>query len=92
MPVEINNKHDQNKIRLIAENKLWLQELGLAGKDGTILDKSQDKYRQINKYIEIVDNLIKDFPQDKMITIADMGSGKGYLTFALYDHLVNNKK
>ena len=92
VPVEINNRHDQNKIRLIAENKLWLQELGLAGKDGTILDKSQDKYRQINKYIEIVDNLIKDFPQDKMITIADMGSGKGYLTFALYDHLVNNKK
>ena len=90
--VSIEATHDQEKERWIAQDKIWLQELGLAGKDGKIFDKSQDKYRQINKYIEIVDHLIRDFPTDKMITIADMGSGKGYLTFALYDHLVNNKK
>lgn len=66
--------------------------IGFGGERWKIFDKSQDKYRQINKYIEIVDHLIRDFPTDKMITIADMGSGKGYLTFALYDHLVNNKK
>jgi len=88
----IDTAHDHQKVRMIAEKQTWLQALGLAGKDGKILDKSQDKYRQINKYIEIVDHLIKDFPADQIITIADMGSGKGYLTFALYDHLVNNKK
>jgi len=88
----IETTHDHEKERWISPDKIWLQELGLAGKDGKILDKSQDKYRQINKYIEIVDHLIRDFPLDKMITIADMGSGKGYLTFALYDHLVNTKK
>lgn len=90
--VVLDATHDHQKSRLIAEKQTWLQALGLAGKDGKILDKSQDKYRQINKYIEIVDHLIKDFPLDQIITIADMGSGKGYLTFALYDHLVNNKK
>lgn len=88
----IDVAHDHQKARLIPEKQTWLQALGLAGKDGKILDKSQDKYRQINKYIEILDHLIKDFPNDQIITIADMGSGKGYLTFALYDHLVNNKK
>lgn len=88
----IDTAHDHQKVRMIAEKQTWLQALGLAGKDGKILDKSQDKYRQINKYIEIVDHLIKDFPADQIITIADMGSGKGYLTFALYDHLINNKK
>jgi Methyltransferase domain len=90
--INIETTHDHEKERWISSDKIWLQELGLAGKDGRILDKSQDKYRQINKYIEIVDHLIRDFPIDKMITIADMGSGKGYLTFALYDHLVNTKK
>lgn len=88
----IDTQHDHQKSRLIPEKQTWLQALGLAGKDGKILDKSQDKYRQINKYIEIIDHLIKDFPSDQIISIADMGSGKGYLTFALYDHLANNKK
>ncbi len=88
----INTAHDHQKSRPIPENQTWLQVLGLADKEGKIFDKSQDKFRQINKYIEITDHLIKDFPQDQIITIVDMGSGKGYLTFALYDHLVNNKK
>lgn len=90
--VVLTTTHDHQKSRMVDATQTWLQSLGLAGKDGKILDKSQDKYRQINKYIEILDHLIKDFPTDQMITIADMGSGKGYLTFALYDHLVNTKK
>lgn len=88
----ISTEHDHQKTRAIPSKQSWLQILGLAGIDGKILDKSQDKYRQINKFIELIDHLIKDYPQDQIITISDLACGKGYLTFALYDHLVNNKK
>ncbi len=88
----INTNHDHQKSRMIPEKTTWLQDLGLAGKDGKILDKSQDKYRQINKFIEIIDHLLKDFNGEQMINIADMGCGKGYLTFALYEFLTHTKK
>lgn len=88
----INTDHDHQKSRMIPEKTTWLQDLGLAGKDGKIFDKSQDKYRQINKFIEIIDHLLKDFNGEQMINIADMGCGKGYLTFALYEFLTHTKK
>lgn len=89
--ISLDVSHDHKKTRYIPENAPYLQMLGLAGKDGKIYDKSQDKYRQINKYIEILGHLIKDLPTSKPITIADMGSGKGYLTFALYDYLTHTR-
>ena len=89
--IVLEASHDHKKTRYIPENAPYLQMLGLAGKDGKIYDKSQDKYRQINKYIEILDHLIKDLPTSKPISIADMGSGKGYLTFALYDFLTHTR-
>lgn len=70
--------------------------LGLADSRGEILPTAQDKYRQINKYIEILDGLVKQLPKgigtERPVRIADMGAGKGYLTFALYDHLANTMK
>jgi hypothetical protein len=84
-----NLTHDRPKQRLIESGgKAYLQALGLTDASGQVLKSAQDKFRQINKYIEIVDGLVKALPQ-KSLKIADMGSGKGYLTFALYDHLVN---
>ena len=50
-----------------------------------------DKYRQINKYLEIIEGLITSVSLPETINIVDMGSGKGYLTFALYDFLKNEK-
>jgi hypothetical protein len=88
----ISNAHDRQRQRIITANASWLQALGLAGQDGKILDKAQDKFRQINKYTEIIDHLLKVEGENALLTIADMGSGKGYLTFALYDHLVNKRK
>ncbi|MBL0355368.1 MAG: SAM-dependent methyltransferase [Chitinophagaceae bacterium] len=49
----------------------------------------QDKYKQINRYVEIIDGIIKDLDFNKSISVVDMGSGKGYLTFALYDYLTS---
>ncbi len=85
--------HDKMKRRLIkTEGSIYLHKLGLTGSDGKIIPSMNDKFRQIDKYIEIVDSNLKENMPDKPFTIADMGSGKGYLTFALYDHLKNNLK
>ena len=56
------------------------------------MKSGQKKFRQINKYIEILDSLFKQQPLDDQAHIVDMGSGKGYLTFALYDYLKQQKK
>lgn len=83
--------HDKQKKRLIStEGNKYLQELGITNKDESIKPSMQDKFKQINKYIEIIEGVLKSTTPGKDFHIADMGSGKGYLTFALYDYL-NNK-
>lgn len=85
--------HDKQKNRLISTiNNKYLQELGVTNSDESIKPSMQDKYRQINKYIEIIDGVLKSAELGKQFSIADMGSGKGYLTFALYDYLKSKYK
>lgn len=87
-PSQPSLDHDRSKARLIApEGKAYLQALGVTDATGHVFKNSQDKFRQINKYVEILSGLIKHIPQDKVKKIVDMGAGKGYLTFALYDYL-----
>jgi Methyltransferase domain len=82
--------HNRAKERLIeSAGKPYLHALGLTDAKGAVHKNSQDKFRQINKYIEILDGLIKQLPVHGTLRVVDMGAGKGYLTFALYDHLVN---
>ena len=82
--------HNRVKERLIeSAGKPYLHALGLTDAKGTVHKNSQDKFRQINKYIEVLDGLIKQLPPPEKLRIVDMGAGKGYLTFALYDYLVN---
>ena len=83
--------HDQPKKKR-AELGKYLNLLGITDANGVVIPKMADKFRQINKYLEIIENLIKNADLPKPATIVDMGSGKGYLTFALYDYLVNQKK
>jgi len=82
--------HDKSKDRLInTENNIYLRELDIVNVNGDIRREMSDKYIQINQYIE----LIKPYLSDKLLfsncQITDMGSGKGYLTFALYDYITN---
>ncbi len=83
--------HDKPKERL-AKAGSYLHYLGITDKEGKVIHKMADKYRQINKYLEIIEGLLKSTKLPKHINIVDMGSGKGYLTFALYDYLINTKK
>lgn len=81
--------HDKLKQRIIQTNTIYLHQLGVTTPDGIVKKDMQDKYKQINRYVEIIEGIIKDIDFGKNISVADMGSGKGYLTFALYDYLIN---
>jgi hypothetical protein len=79
--------HDREKKRLLDPASPWLHTLGITSAKGEVLAAAQDKWRQINKYLEIIETLLRTHPLPADVQIADMGSGKGYLTFALYDFL-----
>jgi tRNA A58 N-methylase Trm61 len=84
-------QHDKQKVRIVkTANNIYLKQLGITTAEGLVKKDMQDKYKQINRYIEIIDGIVKDLRFNSQIEVADMGSGKGYLTFALYDYLVNN--
>ena len=79
--------HDRAKARPIAAGKPYLQALGLTDAEGKVLKTAGDKFRQINRYVEILGPLLKAIPKDKLRRVVDMGAGKGYLTFAVADYL-----
>jgi len=83
--------HDHHKPKLADAGMRYLQLLGVADKRGKVIHKMADKYRQINKYLEILGGLITEDKFKGTIKIVDMGSGKGYLTFALYEYLKNHR-
>ncbi len=83
--------HNQAKQYLIEEDAPFLEQLGLA-KAGRVLKAHQDKYRQINKYVEIMAGLLAPLDSDTPLQIVDMGSGKGYLTFALAHYLQQQQR
>ena len=84
---EQNLDHDKQKNRLINPTNPWWYQLGLTTREGKITADMQHKFKQIYKYAEIVESLIKPMKFDGTVHIADMGAGKGYLTFALYELL-----
>ena len=61
--------------------------LKITDERGNVIHNSQDKYKQINHYVELLSPLIKNLPTHNVLNVLDMGAGKGYLTFALYDYL-----
>lgn len=83
--------HDKEKHRLIkaVDNKAYLHELKITDASGQVYKNAQDKFKQINHYLELLRPLIQDVGKDNLKRVVDMGSGKGYLTFALYDYLCN---
>jgi SAM-dependent methyltransferase len=83
-----SQEHDVAKNRQITpKNKAYLTDLKITDSEGNVFKNAQDKYRQINHYVDILSPLIKEIPSVNKLQVVDMGSGKGYLTFALYDYL-----
>jgi SAM-dependent methyltransferase len=87
-------EHNREKQLQINPNSFYLRALGITTDRGEIRDKQQDKWRQINKFVETLGNLFEksELKDRKDLNIVDMGSGKGYLTFAAYDYFKNTQE
>ena len=83
--------HDRKKNYLLFEGEDIppLVDLGVFSKDNKVIKSKYDKFRQINRFIEIIDEGIKE---EKSLTVADFGCGKSYLTFLLYYYLQQRRK
>lgn len=77
--------HDRAKAHVIPADAPWLRALGVTNDRGQPREGMADKYRQIQKFAELLGHLAADapLPSDRPIRVVDMGSGKGYLTFAV---------
>ena len=82
--------HNRKKKYILNEGELsaFLIELGIMTAQGKIVNAKYDKFKQINRYLELVSDCIPYLDKNKTIRIIDFGCGKAYLTFALYDYLV----
>ncbi|EFE86740.1 class I SAM-dependent methyltransferase [Fusobacterium periodonticum] len=96
--IKSSNEHNKKKQYILNEgDKIdFLIELGLMSVEGKILKSSFNKFKQINKYLEFIDDVIEELKAKKLITnhinVLDFGCGKSYLTFALYYYLKNYRK
>lgn len=85
-----SDAHDVPKQRPIQpKDNPYLLSLGVVDQRGEVIKTMAAKYKQINKYVEILDGLLSNFSQQREWKVVDMGAGKGYLTFALYDYMTN---
>lgn len=81
--------HNRKKNYLLDEDTAYpfLVRLGVQTTDGKVKKQKHDKFRQINRFIEFIDDALAYLPKDRPVRILDFGSGKSYLTFALYHYL-----
>ena len=81
-------KHNKEKNYILpqGQNIPALVDLGVFGKDFMVVASKYDKYKQINRFIEIVDDAFSQYGKDE-VTILDFGCGKSYLTFIIYYHI-----
>ena len=81
--------HNRKKKYVLEEGKPipFLQDLGVMTADGRIVHSRYDKFRQINRFLEFVQDILPKLPKGREINIIDFGCGKSYLTFAMYYYL-----
>lgn len=86
----VDISHNRKKRYILEDGQPidFLIRLGVMSDKGRVLAKKYDKFKQINRFLEMVQDVIPSLNKDKAISIIDFGCGKSYLTFALYYYLV----
>ena len=86
---QINMSHDRKKKYELEEGVPvpFLQDLGVMTQDGKIVHAKFDKFRQINRFLEFIEDILPELDKGRELTILDFGCGKSYLTFAMYYYL-----
>ena len=81
--------HNRKKQYLLEEGKPvpFLIDLGVMSEDGKIKNARYDKFRQLNRFLEFIEDILPKLPKEREVTILDFGCGKSYLTFAMYHYL-----
>ena len=82
-------EHNRKKKYILDENIPvgFLQDLGVQTEDGKIVKSRYDKFRQINRFLEFIEDILPRLDRSRTNTIIDFGCGKSYLTFAMYYYL-----
>ena len=86
---EVELSHNRSKNYILKEGTPvpFLQDLGVMTVEGKIVRTKFDKFRQINRFLEFIEDILPQLDKDREITILDFGCGKSYLTFAMYYYL-----
>ena len=89
MPQNISLDHNRSKQYILKEGipVPFLIDLGVMNADGSIVRQRYDKFKQINRFLEFIQDILPKLPREKELTIIDFGCGKSYLTFAMYYYL-----
>lgn len=94
MQEAVSFSHNRKKQYLLEEGKPvdFLIGLGVMTEEGKVIHSKYDKFKQINRFLEFIEDVTTHFPRDREIHIIDFGCGKSYLTFAMYYYLHQIKK
>lgn len=86
-PVDLS--HNRQKRYILEEGKPvpFLEDLGVLTADGRVVKAKYHKFKQINRFLEFIEDILPRLPRDREVTIIDFGCGKSYLTFAMYYYL-----
>lgn len=81
--------HNRQKRYILEEGKPvpFLEDLGVLTADGRVVKAKYHKFKQINRFLEFIEDILPKLPKDREVTIIDFGCGKSYLTFAMYYYL-----
>ncbi len=82
-------KNDRQKARILSGSEPFLRLLGVSDENGRVYDKKQPKFRQINRFLELIRDCLPYLPKEGQLRVCDLCCGKSYLSFAAYHYFAN---